>query len=308
MLNPRFSKFVVLAISVSMVASGVGGCGALKDIKSFTTHEGRRDLFSALVAGVRCEIGEAVKEQVAEYGGQLSWLYTWSALIAIKLTKQDGFGVNPGILFQPPLFGSIDPEISLGLGVGVRNDLTRDGGVTFFYPFKHLPEQKQGNGPCYRYGSILIDGNLELRLWLDAVLEPVRQCVFTRKITELPAIIGMTEKELAESRRQHCDAPENPIMTLTHTITFEVAFVEGVAPSFANARLSTSTSPLIEARQRISGVVALTLSPDQGGPKNSPYKSKLYAASGRRTFIGAPSDAQMSQNIVQQLSAAYRGF
>jgi hypothetical protein len=160
---------------VVAIAASVGGCGWVvpKIDPSFKTPYDTGIFVNRVANQVKCELGKAVYDVIAEYqekdNNPVGWLVTWGAKATLKIIVDEKSNVSPSVLVTPPGVFSIGADASLSA------EATRTETIGFFLVFADLLDPKTHKLPakapevCAHYSDVLIESDLKLKEWVEAV-------------------------------------------------------------------------------------------------------------------------------------------
>lgn len=162
-------------MGLTLVASALSGCGwVVPKIDPLSQTPYDTGIFVNRIANqVKCELGKAVYDVIAEYqeknANPVGWLATWGAKATLKIIVDEKSNISPGVLVTPPGVFSLAGDASLS------SDATRTVTIGFFFVFADLLDPKTHKLPtkepqiCIHYSDILIESDLKLKEWVEAV-------------------------------------------------------------------------------------------------------------------------------------------
>jgi hypothetical protein len=163
------------SIGLALIAASLSGCGwVVPKIDPLAQTPYDTGIFVNRIANqVKCELGKAVYDVIAEYQEKntnpVGWLATWGAKATLKLIVDEKSNLSPGVLVTPP------GTFSLGADASLSADATRTETIGFFFVFADLLDPKTHRLPakepriCIHYSDILIESDLKLKEWVEAV-------------------------------------------------------------------------------------------------------------------------------------------
>lgn len=151
-----------------------------------------------VVQRVKCELADAFDRKVDERN--LRWLATWTAKVDLTLQANESGSITPSVSLVEPLHnayflgggpssvsypggvpgntvGATPQNFNLGISGGYTGQTYRTETVSFSLSLKELRAWREHglgkNLPCGPVGSSDLQGDLDLKSWVDAALIPV---------------------------------------------------------------------------------------------------------------------------------------
>src|SRR5450432_985163 len=180
------------AIPALLSAMMLTGCGVLvpqiRDFPANTSEAQNNLLVQAIVVSVHCELEDAVTSVInadantAKANGffYAQFLRKWGAQVALTLQMEEKSIASPNGVFLPA--SPLTSVFSLSGGLSGTADATRTDKVNFYYKVSELylgrgrKCDRDVNPPA---DSLLIQSDLKLREWLDAMINGVASGVVT---------------------------------------------------------------------------------------------------------------------------------
>ena len=284
-------RFVLLALLSSAILSGCGlFVPEIRDFPNDTTEAKNNELVEAIVVSIHCELKDAVTSVInagidnARVNGSYNYaqfLQKWGAEVALTLQLDEKTIASPNAIFLPPSPPS--SIFTLNAGLSGTADATRVDKVNYYYKVSELYLGR--NGKCYRdfnppSGSLLIQSDLKLREWLDAMVN------------------GVATGHITSVGKQN---------VLSHQITFEVTTSGNITPAWklVRATVNQNGSLLTASRDRKHDLV-LTF-----GPLDTSNSGTFLVPIAESTHVSSQLASGITSgfvNALQQSSVFTSGF
>lgn len=235
----------VMAVAAGCLATG---CVTVPPLEGYGVP------ISEVVQRIKCELVEAVPDP-EQQDRLYRWMRNWTAKVDLGLTIEDKSGLTPSVSIIDlreqaviPRVGTFGQSLTLGAGAGVNTTATRDGSISFTLSLKELRQTRQESW-CQHWRGAGLTGDLGLKEWIAAALEPVESCELTTGTHRSPGggskRRGRSVRALAdlppEAPLPRCPTPRTkgkdpPLDSISHQVQFVVALNANVAPNWILAR------------------------------------------------------------------------
>ena len=273
------------AIPALLTAGLLTGCGTLvpeiRDFPNNTSEAKNNELVQAIIRSIHCELEDAVTGVINADAATApsnryfyaSFLRQWGAQVGLTLQLEEKTIVSPSAVWLPASAPS--SIFTLSGGVSGTADATRVDKVNFYYKVRDLYLGR--NRKCIRdvnppSGSLLIQSDLKLAEWLDAMVN------------------GVATGQVTSVGKQN---------VLSHQITFEVTTSGNITPAWklVRATFNQNGSLLTASRARKHDLV-ITFGPldtTQSGNFLVPIAESTHIASQLTSGITAGFKNAMGQ-------------
>jgi hypothetical protein len=257
---------------------GIGGCGMYTPLLEPGQEPHLTGILANRIVGhVKCELGRAIlaevnydKENAAQNHTKrrYPWLDNWAGTLTLTMQVDERSSLAPGVTWTDPLPRA--QSFTLGAGVAASADATRKQQVDYVFnvqnDFIHGGIPGQYDEPTKRCqdedGRVLIEGDLQIKDWLDSALFPFDTSIPDAKVPDV----------------------------LTDDLTFVVSFNGNVTPSWKLVRVSVDpSSPLFSATRTRTNEALIALGPSKSttSGKSAPGPSQTVIDFRNISLIGS---------------------
>lgn len=259
-------RFAVIAL---ICAVALAGCGTfvpeIWDFPDNNSEAKNNELVQAIIVSIHCELEDAVTSVInadidtakTNRYFYAQFLRKWGAEVGLTLQLEEKTIANANAVYLPPSPAS--SIFTLGGGLTGTADATRVEKVNFYYRVTELYLGR--NRKCYRddnppSGSLLIQSDLKLREWLDAMIN------------------GVATAQITNVGKQN---------VLSHQITFEITTGGNITPAWKLVRATFNQSgPFLSATRDRKHDLVVTFGPldfSQSGSFLIPIAESTHALS-----------------------------